>query len=336
MMWHMWLERDLQQKLARALAQRLPDKLRTLRNALDPELSSRLTKEDPHASPIESYLNAIRELAGLDSAGPLVMWLEQAELLAPDEATQRLIGEALTRLRGAPGQLAASDWRGTDEALTTGQEGFLPVRFLALGAERARAVVLIRLPNGTGTGFLIGQDILVTNHHVLPNPASCAEARVIFGYERDALGDVHGAAEVGADAARGFYTNPDDDLTLTRVGDPQGFTFTPIPLSPRLVAVGSRVQIVQHPRGEHKQLALDHNRVAWVGEARIQYFTDTESGSSGAPVFNDAWELVAIHHQGEVRERKSPGFVCKNQGVTVSRLLLALERPEVRLWFDGG
>ena len=334
----MLLDLEHQRRLARALAQRLPDKLWTLRGALDPAISSRIPGEDPRASPIEGYLNAIGALSRLDSAAPLVAWLEQAELLSPDEATQGLIGEALTRLRGAPDRLAASEWRGTDEALTTGQEGFLPVRFLELGAVRARAVVLIRLPNGTGTGFLIGADLLVTNHHVLPNPASCAEARVVFGYERDARGEVRGAAEVPIEAARGFYTSPSeaDDLTLTRVARPQDWDFTPIPVLSRAVAVGSRVQIVQHPRGEHKQLALDHNRVARVGDARIQYFPDTESGSSGAPVFNDAWELVAIHHRGEVQERKSPGYVCRNQGIVVARLVAAMALPEVKAWMDGG
>jgi V8-like Glu-specific endopeptidase len=30
----------------------------------------------------------------------------------------------------------------------------------------------------------------------------------------------------------------------------------------------------------------------------VQYTTDTLPGSSGSPVFNDNWEVVALHHAG--------------------------------------
>jgi len=37
-----------------------------------------------------------------------------------------------------------------------------------------------------------------------------------------------------------------------------------------------------------------------VDDARyLTYLTDTEPGSSGSPVLNDAWELVALHSRAE-------------------------------------
>ena len=33
-----------------------------------------------------------------------------------------------------------------------------------------------------------------------------------------------------------------------------------------------------------------------TGEVLHHYSTDTEAGSSGSPVFNDQWEVVALHH----------------------------------------
>jgi V8-like Glu-specific endopeptidase len=61
---------------------------------------------------------------------------------------------------------------------------------------------------------------------------------------------------------------------------------------------GDHVVIVQHPQGGPKQIALTANQVVNVYEHRLQYTTDTLSGSSGSPVFNDDWEVIAIHHRG--------------------------------------
>jgi endonuclease I len=47
-----------------------------------------------------------------------------------------------------------------------------------------------------------------------------------------------------------------------------------------------------------KQLALRENQVLDILENFVHYHTDTAPGSSGSPVFNDQWELVALHHSG--------------------------------------
>jgi endonuclease G len=60
--------------------------------------------------------------------------------------------------------------------------------------------------------------------------------------------------------------------------------------------IGDFVTIVQHPRGAKKQIALRENRIVDVPERFLHYSADTEPGSSGSPVFNDQWEIVALHH----------------------------------------
>jgi endonuclease I len=107
-----------------------------------------------------------------------------------------------------------------------------------------------------------------------------------------------------------FLTSPFEELDVTFVaveptGDDSqelsGFGFN------RLVAVadevldGESVTIIQHPGGEPKQIALRENRVLKLpntADRFLYYETDTTPGSSGAPVFNDQWEVVAIHHSG--------------------------------------
>ena len=61
---------------------------------------------------------------------------------------------------------------------------------------------------------------------------------------------------------------------------------------------GEYVNIVQHPNGEPKQLALRENQLVDVLENFLHYQTDTAPGSSGSPVFSDEWEVVALHHSG--------------------------------------
>ena len=49
---------------------------------------------------------------------------------------------------------------------------------------------------------------------------------------------------------------------------------------------GDRAFIVQHPDGQQKRLGFVRNMITAVTDDRVQYLTDTQPGSSGAPVFD--------------------------------------------------
>ena len=49
-----------------------------------------------------------------------------------------------------------------------------------------------------------------------------------------------------------------------------------------------------------------------------------ERGSSGSPVFNDQWEIVALHHAGVPAPGHDELGGIINEGVRVSRLLAFL------------
>jgi V8-like Glu-specific endopeptidase len=59
---------------------------------------------------------------------------------------------------------------------------------------------------------------------------------------------------------------------------------------------GQSVSIIQHPKGNRKEIVLYGNRVQAVYQDFIQYETDAEPGSSGSPIFNEQWQLVGLHH----------------------------------------
>jgi V8-like Glu-specific endopeptidase len=85
--------------------------------------------------------------------------------------------------------------------------------------------------------------------------------------------------------------------------------------------VNDQVAIIQHPAGMAMQVALHNNLVTFADATRLQYLTDTLPGSSGAPVFDFNWDVVALHHAGG--DLALPGtkqIVYRNQGIPAAQL----------------
>jgi hypothetical protein len=121
--------------------------------------------------------------------------------------------------------------------------------------------------------------------------------------------------------------NGGDDWTVVRVkGDTAAWGF--LELADVTVKVKDYVNIIQHPYGLPKQIALYHNIVAFADDNRVQYLTDTDRGSSGSPVFDSNWNVVALHHRGgDLPEPGSGGATYfRNQGIHVRALLKGLAK----------
>ena len=60
---------------------------------------------------------------------------------------------------------------------------------------------------------------------------------------------------------------------------------------------GARLNIVQCPDGGPLRFAIRNNFFVGRGEQsyQVRYLTDTKPGSSGSPVLNDNWQVVAMH-----------------------------------------
>lgn len=179
------------------------------------------------------------------------------------------------------------------------------VSWLSTGQRRSSAVARIDVPAGTGTGFLVSPWLVMTNHHVIPDPTVAQASECRFGYQEEADGSVPPVTRVDCDPDRFFCTDPELDYTLVAVqainGQPPGQALGVIPLmgSVGKILVGEPVNIVQHPQGRPKEIAFRNNLLIRINdEDTVTYQTDTDSGSSGSPVFNDQWELIALHRRG--------------------------------------
>lgn len=81
---------------------------------------------------------------------------------------------------------------------------------------------------------------------------------------------------------------------------------------------GGSLIILQHPEGDALKMALGLNKVSAVSpnKKRVRYSINTQPGSSGSPVFNTNFELVALHNMGD------PRYIPKfNQGVVIERII---------------
>jgi V8-like Glu-specific endopeptidase len=278
-----------------------------------------------------TWLNILEEA---EKQGERWLWavLDHAIRQFPDdEALRRLRDGAALRYAEGP-DIASIGWRGRGgqvyERVTGKQSALVSVSFLEKGLRRARAVVRIKYQEGSlGTGFLIPGDLLVTNHHVLRGPQEAAAATAQFNYQKTAEGHDANAEELPLDPGAFFLTSKDDDITIVKVKHEPSKNWGAIELEDARLEVGERVNVIQHPGGEQKQLSFYHNLVEYVGEGRVQYLTDTLPGSSGSPVFDRDWRLVALHHTGGwMTEPGTKERFYRNEGIHVKRLLEALRK----------
>lgn len=216
-----------------------------------------------------------------------------------------LVEARLARIRGGRGASGASVERGLERVM--GRNDLISVRFLEDGWLKSRAVVRIQIGQvgaaggGYGTGFLVGPGLLLSNHHVLPSAEVAAISQAEFNYQLRLDGKLQPSVLIELDPGAFYLADRGLDYALVAVKDhPDLADFGWIPLIEEQgkLLVGEWVNIIQHPHGEPKQLAIRENRVVDELEHHLHYLTDTAPGSSGSPVFNDQWEVVALHHSG--------------------------------------
>jgi V8-like Glu-specific endopeptidase len=226
-------------------------------------------------------------------------------------------------------------WKGdlsadTVERIMGKQSSFLPVSFLEVGLQRARSVARVKLIDGYGSGFLTIDNIFITNHHVLRDKLEAESATIQFNYQQTARGLDLEPINYRLDPDSGFKTSSEDDWTLVRVRGDANADWGAIEIEQADVSKTERVNIIQHPHGGPKQIALYHNIVAYADDTRVQYLTDTLPGSSGSPVFDDTWRVISLHHSGGwILEPGTKKEVFRNEGININRIAIALEQGEL-------
>lgn len=202
------------------------------------------------------------------------------------------------------------------------------ISYLQLGVERSKAVLrIVNADGSSGSGFLTHDSLVVTNNHVLGTADAARAAKVEFNYQKtvDGLDAPKETTEFDPDDY--FKTSVKDDWTIVRLkGNPEE-KWGALELKEHAVREGDHVNIIQHAGGGPKQISISANAVAHVGDGRVQYLTDTLPGSSGSPVFDEQWNVVALHHSGGWLSE--PGSSSKqtyyrNEGISIDRVMQGL------------
>jgi len=228
--------------------------------------------------------------------------------------------------------------------------------FLFEGAQIAKSTgrIVIRSAGGQtlgfGTGFMVSPRLILTNNHVIGSANEARHSIVQFNfYEEDGL-----PTEVIQHTLQPevfFETSSALDFTIVAVeavntdGDElASLGWSPLIRESGKSVMGERVNVVQHPGGEHQQIAIRGNRVVDLLPDFLHYTSDTRRGSSGSGVYNDQWELAALHHAG-VPKKDDQGRILlvsgqvwdgrsdtvgdiewrANEGVRISRIVEQLE-----------
>lgn len=239
---------------------------------------------------------------------------------------------------------------------------FLQFRYLtrALKAGRSVCRLVTVIGNGRvayGTGFLVSPRLLLTNHHVLSTAQAASVTRAQFNYELDDRDQVSEQQEFSLEPARFFLNDKAHDFALVAItaksksgAAAASFGFCQLIAAEGKIIPGERVNIIQHPKGEPKQIVLQENKLLDLPPKHDRYAyyeADTEPGSSGSPVLNDQWEVVALHHSGVPRTNSKGELLDKdgavvrkdddpsriqwigNEGIRVSRLLRFIASAKV-------
>jgi endonuclease G len=291
-----------------------------LRNAADQ------IRDLPEAKVFLKYQNAIQNrTAGLRNLAPLTTLpatvIQKQAIIHRDDTLDKAFLEGCLRTAGSVVKLMAPRFENKQQKFVGG----IPWIF-------------------NGTGWLLTDELIVTNHHVinsrnddegiaLPDDfASQANQTIaLFDFDTDTSDPPKAKLDL-------VMANEALDYCILRLKSKS--TRTPLPVRNQLVEIDATtylpVNIVQHPYGRAKRFALRNNLAVDADQELLRYYTDTDYGSSGAPVLDDHWRVVALHRGAMLRDAKFQGrdtaFV--NVGTQIVRILEDIKSADPKLYAE--
>lgn len=312
---------------------------------------------------LHSDLHAMNQVERLiDGTVPLEVWLRNAIAqtveAGPLTVLQRALDDVARDAAGEP-DLPVEMMPGETKEEIIFRDDTVPFEFLHGGVLAGAAVARLKVPpyeSGrpqqpayphAGTGWIIAPGLLITNHHVVNARARSPGSRPRVAEEdlRLQVANSRSRFDYGADETEteevtaGALLAWDETLDYAVLRLSEGPTARPmlrIATTPLLIgAEPVAVNIIQHPGGQPKRVALRNNLVFQADDRDVRYFTDTRSGSSGSPVFTDDWTVVALHRGTRRMEEvdfqgRKTAFV--NVGTQMSRIMAHLRENSAELY----
>jgi endonuclease G, mitochondrial len=294
-------------------------------------------------------MNAVDRL--VDGGVPLERWLRnavrQTTERAPREVLEAALEEVAAAAAGEPPVPPADQIEELNEEIVY-EDDTVEYAFLRGGWEAGIGVARLRVPpfrdgepagaHGPtlGTGWLVADELVMTNHHVVAARSRSELADVREGDLR--LQGAHASVEFDVDFedAGGTGTRCAGlvawdralDYAVLRLAAPAGRPPLRLRREPLSLGPAERmpVNIIQHPMGDSKRVGLRNNLLTYASDHELRYLTDTRKGSSGSPVLDDAWRVVGLHRSSKRLSVQFQGRTTAvvNVGTTMCAILADL------------
>lgn len=187
----------------------------------------------------------------------------------------------------------------------------------------ARRVGYFDIGSSCCSGFLVGPDLFLSNHHCVYDEVN-NRMRPVGDYtiHMDYLDD-NSKGRISSNVKELLAEDEHLDYALLRLEKPLGSRLGWLQLGGESKGKNSAVKIFQHPQGRSKEVSRKHSKIVRETDTVLHYMADTEGGSSGSPVFSlDGSTVIALHHVGTNKY---------NEGVLMKRIL-----PHIQQWLWPG
>lgn len=220
-----------------------------------------------------------------------------------------------------------------DEGVIVGDLDWVETSRLAAGSvERgaARATAYLSIPQAQArcTGFLVADDVIMTNHHCVSNAAMAVGVRAAFSFEAGSSDFSSTLCDefIGADQAL--------DFALLRCRANLGATFGTLSLDGRGVARNDAIQLFHQQCDFHSMPACEPNKKMSPGSitgtfssTRVTHNADMLGGSSGGPIVAAGTTRVVAINNAHVTSNTVNGRGTTNIGVPMDLIVpVLLER----------
>jgi lysozyme family protein len=308
-------------------------------DAAESRIRSYMTDPAVKAFQVQSTLRQFTEIWGLEASpqGRGLVSILRAKLMALPGGALEMSTSEIQQLRKQP------DPQKARLEAVLGVEGPQTFQWWKTGLQRASSVAAVRrrLGGRVGTGFLIragdlgleppDEVLFLTNFHVVNRDGATPGIRPGEAEIRFEVADstpTYSVKEI-------VWSSPSDlcDASVLRLSQPVTGVEV-LSLAEELPALDShpRVYVIGYPGGRDLSFSFEDNELLdhegppgghppIPGVCRVHYRAPTEGGSSGSPVFNDQWEVIALHHKGGKvgmpRLNGLAGTYAANEGISI-------------------
>lgn len=221
---------------------------------------------------------------------------------------------------------ATENFEATQSSIIVGGLDWQEIASLKASAQEAQnalAVAHLDLPvmGSRCTGFLITEDILMTNQHCIPTRRHASGVTASF----NVVEGVAKGSEERFDCSEFIGNNEELDFALLKCKGNPGQKYEVVQLSSQSVQRSTQVYVIQQNCDYYTDRNCYYTKKISYGVANperdsLTHDADTLGGSSGSPVFGlDGHQVVGIHHAGLGNNGLGRGI--ENYAVPMSKIV---------------